>query len=282
MRKSILFIAAVVVLTSCVQKYNLNPDPEVESGGQYMFSVSLDNPFLGGDYLWNVSKDVVGVYAENQSNCRYVLRGSSDGKSGEAAIYGPQVKGDVYAYFPYKEEGVAGLEEGRVLVPSEQKYSTDAAELIQTYSTLAGLCSDGKVTLRYNLGVLKVNLKVDFDSNVNVVVLTCKEDISGKLDISGRAEERLTEASKTITVTGIDKPCSEIAPLEVRFLLPEGEYTEIYVNASSVNESVMANVKSSQPVSVAACRETVANAEVSVEDHNYGGSDFDEETVHFD
>lgn len=282
MRKAILFFAGILALASCTQKYTPVPDPEVKDGGQYLFTASIAELPWADAYVWNAKKDVVGIYAGNESNCKYVLRNSCDGKSGDVEIYGPEVSGDAYAYFPYTEEGVASLEEGRIVIPSSQTYCTSAAELIRTHTSLAGACSDGKVTLCYMAGVLCVNLKVDFEHNVNEVILSCKQDICGRLDISGKAQERMTEASNTITLTGIDQPCSEASPLQLRFMLPEGDYTEIFVTANSSDESVMAAIKSAQPIHIALCRETVVDAEVSAEEHDYSGSDFEEEPVHFD
>ena len=282
MRKAILFFAGIIALASCTQKYTPVPDPEVKEGGQYLFTANIAALPWADAYVWNAKKDIVGIYAGNESNCKYVLRNSCDGKSGDVEIYGPEVSGDAYAYFPYTADGVSSLEEGRIIIPSQQHYCTSTAELIQTHSTLVGACSDGKVTLCYMAGVLCVNLKVDFEHNVNEVILSCKQDICGRLDISGKAQERMTEASNTITLTGIDQPCSEASPLQLRFMLPEGDYTEIFVTANSSDESVMAAIKSAQPIHIALCRETVADAEVSAEEHDYSGSDFEEEPVHFD
>lgn len=280
MRKSILFVTLAAVLASCTQEYTPVPDPKIPDGGQYLFTASIEDLPWSGAYVWNAKKDFVGIYADNESNCKYVLRNAFDGKSGKVEIYGPQVQGDVYAYFPYGTDGLSSLEEGRIEIPAQQKYCSSVAELIQTNSTQVGVCDDGEVNLHYMAGVLCVNIKVDFEHNVNQVVLTCKQNICGRLDISGKAKERLTQASNTITLTGLDLPCSEATPLQARFMLPEGDYTEIFVTASSTDESVMASVKSTQTISL--CKETEANAEVSAEEHDYSGGDFEEEIVHFD
>lgn len=280
--KAAFMVPCLIMVSSCTIKYIPPVDPQPQDEGRYMFMANIEETPWTEPYVWDASHDAVGIYAGNESNCKYVLRDSYDACTGQVQIYGPAVTGKAYAYFPYSADGVSSLLEGRLVIPQHQNYCIGAYHALSSQSVRVGYCENDAVSLRYMAGVLTVSLKVDFESNVDEVILTCKQDICGNLDVSGLAEQRLTEASNSISMSISGLPCSEDDPLPLSFVLPAGEYTEIYVTVNGVGESVTAQVKTTDAVIVEASRETVAVAEVAAQEHDYSGSDFEEEIVHFD
>lgn len=280
--KAAFMVPCLIMVSSCTIKYMPPVDPQPQEGGRYMFMASIEDIPWTEPHVWSASEDAAGIYAGNGYNCKYVLRKSYDACTGQVQIYGPEVTGEAYAYFPYDAAGIPSLSGGRIVIPQHQNYCIGAYHALSSQSVRVGYCENDAVSLRYMAGVLTVSLKVDFESGVDEAVLTCKQDICGNLDVSGLAEQRLTEASNSISMPISGLPCSEDDPLQLSFVLPAGEYTEIYVTVNGVGESVTANVKTTEAVVVEDSRETRVVAEVSAQEHDYSGSDFEEEIVHFD
>lgn len=276
MKRLITAFAACAALLSCTQQYiPKETDYYVEDAGTCLFMASVQK--LSGIWTWDAVRSKVGVYAGESDNILFVPRASFDGATGTAQLMGPPVTGKAYAYIPYRNAGVDAVKAGCVPLTPEQAYYDNAVAQIEGNSILvAAADEDGHLAFRYLCGALHLKVKINFTEPVQRVSLTANEPLCGWLDINGI--DPMRKESYTVSVVGIDKPCSESTPLDVWIMLPEGTYSGLYMTAAGATQSVSTIVSGS--FDVVAGQEVSATAQEKK--NNYDGSDFDAEEVDYD
>lgn len=282
MKRNILVIMAAAILAgACTEKFVPRPAPDLPDAGCCVFTAEIVSiPGTGTPYVWGADTSAAGIYSLSASNVRFIPRNACVGKSGRVEIYGESVAGEAYAYFPYTRGGVPSLSEGKLPVPAVQSYAASAAQQLRRNGIMASACTDGGFTLQYWCGVLCITVPADLDGEVEEVTLSASEDICGMLAIGGNSARTITGGASSVTVRGIGLPCSEAAPLQVRFMLPEGTYSGMSVELRTGSGRTALMVKGS--VTVRSCMESTVMAQLPEERHDMGDSDFEEEIVDFD
>lgn len=277
MKKLILSFAAFSALVSCSQEWKPGPDPVVREQGTCVFKAQIE--LLQGSWVWNAATDKVGIYADNLINTPFVPRVAYDGKEGIAELMGEGAMGQVYAYFPYRFLGEEAALAGRQPLPEQQTYQSGSAEQIQRNTTLVAVADeDGLLRFRYLCGTLHLQLKMQFAENVQSVTLTSAVPVTGWLDVTGVEEESLLYPGYSVSVTGINLPCTGTAPLDVWIMLPEGTYNSFAVTVSGAEESLSTVVEG--PFQVNAGEEASTTAEEKKVD--YDGGSLEAEEVDYD
>lgn len=276
MNKLISLIAAAAALFACTEQFvSEETNYYIDDSGSYLFTATVEG--LSGEWIWDAASCKVGVYAGDTENAVFVPRAVFDGKTGQAGLIGPAVHGQAYAYIPFRIYGYAPAEEGCMALPSEQQYFTDAVAHIEgnTPVLVAAADSAGHLAFRYPCGALHLTVKIHFSENVQRLTLTAAEPVCGLLNVSNGT---ITGGANMVSVTGIDLPCTESAPLDVWVMLPEGTFTGIYITASGNTESISTVLE--EEVSIVAGAEV--HATVQEKKNNYGASDFEGEEVDYD
>lgn len=276
-KKLLSAIAAFAALLSCTEKYvPKETNYYVDDNGTFLFWASVQP--LSGTWTWDAAMTKVGIYTPTDVNVMFQPRGSYDGASGEVELMGPPVTGQACAYIPYSIYGNEAAREGCILLPAQQTYHTDAVSQIEANTPyLVSVADDeGHFSFRHLCGALHLKVKIHFSEKVRRITLTANEPLSGYLSV---ADGTMSHESNSVTVAGINSPCTETAPLDVWVMLPQGTYTGLYITAAGVSESISTVLE--QNVTITA---GVQTQEVLVQEkkNNYNGSDFESEEVEYD
>ncbi len=275
MKRSILLFGMLLTAVSCVEKLPVAAEPEVAEQGVCLLRAQMED----GSFVWTLPDARVGIYSESSANSCWSPRAAYVGKIGEVEIFGPEAKGTVYAYWPWSEEGYSPCADGRVRIPSEQKwYDGFEAHMSGNSPCLVARAENGRLHFRRHCGALHVRVAMDFTRNVQGIVLSSADEICGDYDVSGLADERLVNGGKSIRLTGIDAPASVACPLEAWLMLPPGTYGGLFISVSAGDESVTAVIEG--VVRVESGKQTDVDARERR--HDYEGGDFEGEEVEFD
>lgn len=257
MRKITLITIVILSALSCTKISNRYNEPYVQEHGRCIFSVQMED----SDFVWDAVKSKIGVYSETGDNVAYSLRSCYDGCRGEVEFFGPATKGIVNAYYPYTKEGYEACREGKIKVPSQQKWYNNFAEALQfNMPYMVASNNDGKLFFKQDCGALHISIKIDFPEEV------CSVTLSG------------SNILEPITVTEIDRTVSIATPLDIWVILEQGSYDGLILSVVGVKSAVTAIIEGEYEIE--ACRQV--NVEAKEQYHDYGGSDLEAEEVEFD
>lgn len=157
----IYILIMMVAFTGCTQKQDMDFDP-VDNSGYTILEADIESLILDGeDRLWP-EDSYIGVYgSEMGDNERYVMKNASAGTK-TATFYGPVVKGDVAAYYPYNPSYIGNADGMPMKLDAVQAYTSgyDAVQQFLAYTPRAyGYMHDGKVNFVYPNGVLHITVE---------------------------------------------------------------------------------------------------------------------------
>lgn len=281
MKKSTLIIRMFLIFgmsliaVSCVEKLPVATEPNIEEQGVCLLKAVMEDE----SFVWTLPESRIGIYSESSANSCWSPRADCIGKGGEAEIFGPEAKGKVYAYWPYSEEGYAPCADGRVRIPSEQKWhGSFESHIAANTPCLVACVENGRLSFRRHCGALHIKIMMDFSEDVQSIVLSSGDDICGDYDVSSLATDRLTGGGKSITVTGIDRPSSPSKPLDVWIMLAPGTYNGLFISVSAGEETATAMIAGE--IRIESGKQTEVDAKE--ENHNFESGDFTGEEVEFD
>ena len=272
-----LFIAFVAfsAILSCTQAYIPQPDPYVPEPGTCVFKAQVEFP--DGQWVWDAVHDKVGVYADNLTNALFQPRAAFDGKSGVIELMGEGAIGQAYAYFPYSSHGEEAAREGRQPLSEHQSYQSSAIEQIKHNTTfVAAADEDGLFRFRCLCGALHIQVKMQFSEPVQSLTLASSTPVTGLLDVTGAKQEAITHPGYIVSVTEIDRPCTENSPLDVWVMLPEGSYNGLSITVAGATESLSTVIEGT--FQLRSAQETSISAEEKKIDYDGGyleGEDVD-------
>lgn len=274
--KKYLILSIALLAAACTEKYNPDyAEPFITPQGRSVFTAEVLP--LSGTWTWDASLSRVGVYGSNVSNASFSPRAAFDGASGRAELMGRDVLGRAYAYLPYTVEGYDAVAEGCQPLSGEQRFFPGAAEQIEGNEILvAAADEEGLFRFVHRCGVLRLNVAITLGENVKTLTLSAAEPVAGWLEMG--ETPGMKNPLYSVTVRGIDAPCSEQAPLSVWVMLPEGTYTDLFITVAGETESISTIVEGTYEI--LSGKETVAGAKE--QKNNYDGSDFESEEVVYD
>lgn len=169
------------VLTASVEALALISNevvpPSVEEGSE---ATTLEVTEETNAHVW-AKTDKLGVFgSEGGSNAKYTLFNESVDQT-EGKFYGPEVLGDVYAYYPWVEGATANGSQLELTFPSEQVYNADVkSQFAQNTSVFVAKAVDGALEFLHPMGCFGIGIKGDVD--VQSVTLSSKsKPLSGAI-----------------------------------------------------------------------------------------------------
>ena len=266
MKKIFIILSVALTAAACSGKLNIPDQPEVPASKTFELSANMSS--YSGEFLWSPGK-AIGIYGSLQgSNAKYVPYNEYLGKGGVIKMYGPEVDGTLYAYFPYSAEGYEAVADGLVPYASVQTYRASAAEHFSENTVLVAQQENGVFDFAIRSGLVKFEVDVDFAGEVKSVVLVSGLNyLSGNFAIDPQADQPVTEGGKTLTVCGMGV---QNGKFDVYFALPEGSYETLQLSVHTDAESVSKPVNGVVPVRAG----EVTSMTVVDEAYEYTGSDF--------
>lgn len=155
----ILIVAAVI--SGCTEKKEMDFEP-VDNSGYTILEADIESLlFDSRERLWPEDA-CIGVYGSEmgENECYSIKKAGVGLKS--ATFYGPLVKGDVAAYYPYSPLYIGNADGMPVTLESEQVYDpeADAVAHFQAYTPRAyGYMQEGKINFVYPNGILHVSVE---------------------------------------------------------------------------------------------------------------------------
>lgn len=221
--KLIALSLVVAAFSGCTEKKEME-FPAVDESGYTLISADIESLLMMEDKRVWPEDAAIGVYgSEKGSNEYYTIKNAGVGYSA-AEFYGPLVKGEVAAYYPYNSRYVASVDAMPVTIEDKQVFDPqlDAVSNYLKYTPQAfGYMNDGKIDFVYPNGVLSVNFEGDEPVYITDIAL-----ISESQRISGlavfRADGSLDMTNNSFNSVLLD--CGEGTPS-----IADGKKTDFYV-----------------------------------------------------
>ena len=227
MKRAILLVTLAFSVLSCTEKLALPAEPVVESTQILLLRIPL---------VWT-AESRTGVYGSSEGdNVAYVPMNRYIGGEGEAQCYGPSVEGTITAYYPYSEDGRPELKGGILeFEPVQDYYSSAAAQLLGSTVMVGSGSVDNRISLDYLAGVLHIRLQADIPGDITGARLESSNcDLCGSFATDPSVSPRLYGGGHTLTLTGLFvEDTGAPRSVDLWFVLPEGEYTDLSVSVSS-------------------------------------------------
>lgn len=193
-------LVTALVLTGCTVSKDIEFEP-VDNSGHTLIEADIETLiFEEVDRVWPEDA-YIGVYGSEQGdNERYTLKDASAGLR-TATFYGPLVKGDIAAYYPYSPSYIGNADGMPSSLSSVQSYDpeADAVSHFLEYTPYAyGYMQAGRMTFVYPNGLLRVTVATAEVLSVNEIVISSETDRLAGLGIfRSNGTLAMTEGSDT-------------------------------------------------------------------------------------
>ena len=267
MKRTFLTLMLPILALSCTKGSGTDGNSSVTNPPANILTVDIEG--YGSSHIWS-SDDCFGIYGtKSGKNVRYVVETTSFEQDGQTRIYGTGADGDVIGYYPYSAEGYPAVAGGRQPLFSTQSFKESAEEQLKAHTILVAKAQDDRLSFTYKCGVLHLHMTTDIDGIVTSAVLSStSKAVYGELEMFPEKPEILNSGNELI-LSGINHQCSLENPLDVRFMLPPGTYSDLQITMISDKETRMKPVEATltiEPKSEVRC--TISNKETI-----YEGSD---------
>lgn len=183
-------------------------------------------------HTWSTEMHIGAFGKEGGENAKYSLFNSYEGAA-EGLFYGAEVKGDIYAYYPYNKEVAIDGSKVALIIPDTQKYDADLIEQFNQHNNIYVAKSvDGNLEFGYIYGYLGIQINGNF--TVKSVKLTSKDaPLAGRVAFDFDNEMRASAVARSLYAYTIDCGegivATEEAPAKVYALLPPATYANLSV-----------------------------------------------------
>ena len=241
-------LCAVLSLSGCVNSGGGVDDP-VEVGrttlnastGELVLNVGTEQLNGVEAHAWNTETAIGAFGSQGGSNAKYTLFNKYDGMA-EGLFFGAEVKGTVYAYYPYNKDASAEGSEIALTLPDKQTYNADLVTQFEQHSKIyVAKSEDGNLVFEHLYGCLAVEIVGAY--NITGLKLTSEtEPLAGRVALDfennmqssaiARSLYELTLDCGTGVTTSIEQPT------KFYFLLPPATYTSLSLEVSTPEGSL--------------------------------------------
>lgn len=267
MNKLYVILLSVLAASGCGGRIDFPEVPDVPKATRYEVFAQIAS--LSGDFIWS-QDEAIGVYGNVKgTNARYVPYNDFIGESGFVKLYGEEVDGELMGYYPYSDDGLAAVAEGRCPYSAVQQYRKSAAEHYSANAVLVATEIDGNLDFVHRAGLVHFNVNVEVEGQVKSVDLVSSgAPLCGNFSIDPEDENPVTSGGFSVTVRGMGKAQGSF---DVWILLPAGEYTALQLVVVTDETKLTRPVNGSVPVHAG----EVTDMTVVDEAYEYTGSGFE-------
>lgn len=284
--KSALCIVAIfsLALVSCVQRLPEKEMPTIDNGAITMVKatvkpLNVEGLTGTGAYKWD-GKTSLGIYGTTGGVNECYLPVKSTAGNNAAFFYGNVVAGDLTIYAPYSEEGGQKALEGRIDVPSVQKYYANPFDHVMYNSSFLGTTQSSEVEFDYYTGLVKILVKYDIENIASVRLLVgnlhdgFSSYISGELSVIDGLIDENCNPSNMVTIeefgNGVNSTIAN--PLVVWASVAPGMYENFVVEITN-KDNVTISAPVAGPFEVKACAVASKDCVAEKVDHDNGVDD---------
>ena len=213
----------------------------------------LDTPLQSDDdpHSWGAGM-YLGVFDQQGSeNVKYTLFSASEGAS-QGQFYGPQLVGNVYAYYPY--DSAITADGAKLVFPldEEQTYNADVLEMLKSHSRYqAAASAEDMLEFSHLYGCLAFRIKGDFTVR-SVKVTSQTNPLAGRVAFDFENGMQASAAAGSVYTLTVNCPqgvaSSEDNPAVVYALLPSATYNSLSVEVFTDKDEKIVRELSSEIV----------------------------------
>ena len=193
----------------------------------------LDAPLQSTDeHVWGEQMHLGVFDAQGSQNVKYTLFKASEGAA-EGKFYGTEVKGNVYAYYPYDEEVTADVSKLAFSLDPVQTYNQDVLAQFKRYSRYhVAMTAENHLEFSHLYGVLGFRIKGNFNI-LSVRVSSENQPLAGRVAFDFENDMQAHPAAGSEYALTIDcgggVATTEENPTIVYALLPAATYGSLTV-----------------------------------------------------
>ena len=182
------------------------------------------------DHTWTKEMHIGAFGAEGGENAKYTLYNAYDNTT-EGLFYGAEIKGDVYAYYPYSKDVTASGSKLALTLPDTQTYNSELiAQYEQNNKLFVAKSKDGDLVFEHIYGCLAVEVVGDY--NITKLKLTSdNEALAGRIAVDYENDMESSAIARSLYELTLDcgdgVATSAEIPTKFFFLLPAGTYTSL-------------------------------------------------------
>lgn len=174
----ILILTMAAVMAGCTDQKDNQFEP-VDNSGYTLITADIETLLFESDERVWPENAHIGVYGSEQGeNECYTIKNASEGLK-SATFYGPLVKGNIAAYYPYNPSYIGSAEGMPVSIASKQVYdpNADAVAQFMAYTPRAyGYMQDDKMNFVYPNGLLHVTVETFETLTIKKITITSQTD----------------------------------------------------------------------------------------------------------
>ena len=198
-----LILTMAAVISGCTEQKEMDFEP-INNSGYTILEANIESLLFDSQERMWPEDAYIGVYgSEMGENERYSIKEAGVGLR-SATFYGPLVKGNVAAYYPYSPSYIGNADGMPVTLESEQTYNpeADAVAHFQAYTPRAyGYMQDGKINFVYPNGILHVSVETYETLVVKSITISSASSALAGLGIFGKdGALSMTETSQKAVV----------------------------------------------------------------------------------
>ena len=198
-----LILTMAAVISGCTEQKEMDFEP-INNSGYTILEANIESLLFDSQERMWPEDACIGVYgSEMGENERYSIKEAGVGLK-SATFYGPLVKGDVAAYYPYSPSYIGNADGMPVTLESEQVYDpeADAVAHFQAYTPRAyGYMQEGKINFVYPNGILHVSVETYETLVVNSITVSSASSALAGLGVFGNdGALAMTETSQKAVI----------------------------------------------------------------------------------
>lgn len=195
------------------------------------------------EHAWDAQMHLGVFDAQGSENVKYTLFNASEGAA-EGKFYGTEVKGNVYAYYPYDEEVTA--DDSKLVFSLEpfQVYNPDVLSQFKKYSRYhVAMTAENHLEFSHLYGVLGFRIKGNFNI-LSVKISSDNHPLAGRVAFDFENDMQAHPAAGSEYALTIDcgegVPTTEENPTVVYALLPPSTYESLTVEViTDIEEKIV-------------------------------------------
>lgn len=182
------------------------------------------------EHTWTKDMHIGAFGAEGGENAKYTLFNAYD-NTAEGLFYGAEVKGNVYAYYPYSKDVTASGSKVALVLPDTQIYNADLVQQYEQNSkVMVAKSEDGALEFEHLYGCLAVEVVGDY--NITKIKLTSdSEPLAGRVAVDFENNMQSSAIARSLYEVTLDcgtgVATTTEAPTKFYFLLPAATYTSL-------------------------------------------------------
>ena len=187
-------------------------------------------------HTWNTLTHI-GVFGkEGGENAKYSLFNSYDGAA-EGLFYGAEVKGDIYAYYPYDKDVTAEGSKISLTLPDTQNYNADLVAQFEQHNNLyVAKSTDGIVDFGYLYGSLAIQVKGNFTVR-SITLSSSSQPLAGRIAFDFENDMEASAVARSLysltVACGEGVVATDEAPALIHALLPSATYTDLAITVKT-------------------------------------------------